>query len=204
MSEIETVIFDLGNVLINWDPRNLYRKIFSDSEKMEYFIGNVCTGKWNAEQDRGRSFESAIQLKQKEYPAFKQEISDYYYRWPEMLGAAITGTVEILKKLHTNRSLRLYALTNWSAQTFPYAVENFDFLKIFEGILVSGREALIKPDLAIYKLLLKRFDIEAEAAVFIDDSLANVEAAQKLGIHALHFKDSESLVADLQNKGITF
>lgn len=197
MQTIETVVFDLGGVLINWDPRNLYRKVFEREEEMEYFLDHVCTGSWNGEQDRGRTFAEAVKLKQKEFPKYHEEIALFHTRWDEMIRGSIRGTVDILKKLHEKRQCRLYALTNWSAETFPYALENFNFLQIFEGILVSGKEILIKPDPEIYKLLFRRYDIDPKAAVFIDDSLKNVEAATGLGMKAIHFRDAEQLTQEL-------
>ncbi len=202
MNKIETIIFDLGGVLIDWNPRYLYRNVFDDQEEMEYFLEHVCSGEWNGEQDRGRSFEEAILIKQKEFPHYNNEIELFFSNWHEMISGCIQGSVDILDKLYSQRKLRLYALTNWSHQTFPYALENFEFLKRFEGILVSGKENLIKPNPAIYHLLLSRFDIIPERAIFIDDSLKNIEAANKVGLHGLHFSDSLNLKKQLYEYGI--
>lgn len=202
MNSIETIVFDLGGVLIDWNPRHLYRKVFDTEEEMEYFLAEVCTGPWNAEQDRGRTFEEAIAMKSEEFPKFKQEINLFYSRWPEMIAGPISGTVEILKELYDNRQYRLYALTNWSAQTFPYALEHFPLLRYFEGILVSGKELLIKPDPAIYHLLGKRYDIELSKAVFIDDSTNNIKGANDVGMQGIHFKDPNQLRKDLSDMGL--
>ena len=142
---IKTIIFDLGKVLINWDPRNLYRKVFSDEKEMEYFLSEVCTMDWNEQQDAGRSWKDGIDLLVPQFPKYEMEINAYFDRWEEMLGGEISGTVEILKQLKASRKFRIYGLTNWSAETFPIALKQFDFLKLFEGILVSGNEGIKKP-----------------------------------------------------------
>lgn len=202
MENIDTVIFDLGNVLIGWDPRGLYKKIFDDTTEMEWFLTNVCNGAWNVEQDRGRPFDEAIAIKQKDFPKYHKEIALFFSRWSEMISGPIGGTVEILEKLYKHRKCRLYALTNWSAETFPFAIQQFEFLKRFEGILVSGSEKLIKPDAAIYHMLIDRFDIEAKRSLFIDDSLNNVKAAIDIGMTGIHFENAQLLEQELQDYGI--
>ena len=173
MRNIETIVFDLGGVLIDWNPVYLYSKIFDDPQKVDYFLTHVCNNEWNAEQDRGRTFAEAIKLKQTEFPEYSEAIAAYFDRWPEMISGAIKETEIILNRLYDSGNYRLYALTNWSSETFPYAWANFELLRKFEGILVSGKEDLIKPDPEIYKRLNSRFDINPEATVFIDDSLKN-------------------------------
>ncbi len=202
MININTIIFDLGNVLIDWNPNRLYKKIFRDADERIHFLSNICSHDWNVQQDAGRSLSEATQLLVRQHPYYEAEIRAFYGRWQEMLNGSIPGSVELLKVLKRNKQLRLYALTNWSAETFPYAIETFDFLQLFEGILVSGTEKLIKPDSAIYQLLLKRYQIKAEQAFFIDDSLKNVEAATALGIHAHHFTSAEKLGAELIDLGL--
>jgi len=197
MKKIETIIFDLGKVLIDWEPRRLYRKIFDDEKKMETFLKKVCTSDWNVEQDRGRSLEEATNILLKKHPKQAKEIKAFYGRWEEMLGGPVQSTVDILEYLYKKKSHRLYALTNWSAETFPVAQRDYYFLKYFEGILVSGDEKLIKPDPKIYKLMLKRYKIKASTALFIDDSLKNVKGAEECGIRAIHFKDGDSLKKEL-------
>jgi 2-haloacid dehalogenase len=195
---IETVIFDLGNVLINWDRKNLYRKIFKDEDKMNYFLDNVATMDWNEQQDAGRLWSVATDILVRQHPAFEPEIRAYFDRWTEMLDGAIEGTVEILKEIHESKRYRLYALTNWSDELFHHAIERFEFLELFEGIVVSGREFMKKPDLRIYHLTLNRYNIKAETAVFIDDSQRNIDAAKQLNIHGIHFKSPEQLRKDLE------
>lgn len=198
----KTIIFDLGGVLIDWNPRYLYRKIFSDEKKMEYFLSNICTEKWNLEQDGGRTFSVACNLLIAQFPEFEREILAFHQRWPEMLGGEITGAVDILKKLHAEKEVRLVALTNWSAETFPFALERFDFLNLFEGILVSGVEKMKKPDGEIYELLLNRYDIAPSTAIFIDDNQQNIEAAEQLGIESWLFTSVKDLRQRLKAKNI--
>lgn len=195
---METIIFDLGNVLINWDRRNLYRKIFNDEDKMNYFLEHVATMDWNEQQDAGRKWSVATEILVEKHPAFEMEIRAYFDRWTEMLDGAIEGTVAILKEIHDSKKYRLYALTNWSDELFHHAVERFDFLELFEGIVVSGRENMKKPDARIYQLILDRYHIQAETAVFIDDSQRNIEAARLQNIYGIHFQSPEQLRKELE------
>lgn len=202
--QIKTIVFDLGGVLIDWDPAYLYRKLFDDPKEMEYFLTEVCTPSWNAEQDAGRTWADAIDLLLPQFPQYEAEIRAYFGRWTEMLGGPIPGTVEILRQLRDGGKHQLFALTNWSAETFPYALERYDFLQWFEGILVSGAENLKKPDQRIYKLLLDRYPIEGETALFLDDSAANVEGSIQAGLPAIRFHNPTQLRQDLQTKGVLF
>ena len=195
---IKTVIFDLGGVLIDWNPRYMYRKIFDDEAKMEDFLANITTMDWNEQQDAGRKWSVATELLVKEHPEFEMEIRAYFDRWTEMLNGAIQGTVDILNEIHGSGKYRLYALTNWSDELFHHALERFDFLQLFEGIVVSGAENMKKPDLRIYNLILDRYQIEAETAVFIDDSQRNIDAAKKVKIQTIHFKSPKQLRQDLE------
>lgn len=199
---IETIIFDLGGVLINWDPKRLFRKIFDDEAEMDKFLSEVCTMEWNEQQDAGRSIQEATEVLVQKFPDYTEQITAYYGRWEEMLGGAIEGTVSILKQLKQQERLGIYALTNWSSETFPIALERFDFLQLFEGILVSGVEQLKKPDPKIYQLILDRYNLKAETSVFIDDSLRNIKAAAKLGIDAIHFQGPESLENELSIRNL--
>lgn len=201
---IQTIIFDFGGVLIDWNPRYLYRQIFEDEERMEYFLSQVCSPYWNEEQDGGRSLVEATTLLVEKYPEWEKEIRAFYGRWEEMLGGAIEGTVEILRKLHAGGNYRLVGLTNWSAETFPVALERFDFLQLFEGILVSGVEKLKKPDPKIYELLLNRYNIDGATAIFIDDNLRNVKAARASGIPSIHFQSVAQLEGELTAINVHF
>lgn len=188
----DTVVFDLGGVLIDWNPRHLYRKLFPQEEAMEAFLAEVCNGAWNVEQDRGRPFAEATALLVARHPDQRAMIEAYFARWSEMLNGPIHGTVALLETLHA-RGVPLYALTNWSAETWVVARPMFPFLERFRGILVSGEVGLIKPDPAIYRRLAGDFALTPERSVFIDDSLPNVRAAADLGFHAHHFRSPETL-----------
>ncbi len=192
MSERPVIVFDLGAVLIDWNPRHLYRKLFDDEAEMEAFLRDICTPEWNAEQDRGRSWAEAVDLLTAEHPDHKALIHAYKDRWEEMMVGPIQGTVDILDRLK-NDGYEIHALTNWSAETFPIARARFGFLAQFETILVSGEERLKKPDARIFDLLLTRIGHPAERCVFIDDSAKNIEAAAKLGFDAILFEGAEKL-----------
>jgi 2-haloacid dehalogenase len=192
--KIHTLIFDLGGVLVDWNPEYLFRKIIPDEAERNYFLSEICSPDWNAKQDAGRPLAEATSELVLQYPHYARQIASYYGRWTEMVGGPIQGTVEILENLAQKNSFRLLALTNWSQETFPYALENFDFLKHFEGILVSGHEKLIKPDPRIFELCIQRYSIENTAGVlFIDDNIANVEAAKRIGMQAVQFTSPEHL-----------
>ncbi len=199
---IDTVVFDLGNVLIQWDPRHLYRKIFgADEAAMEYFLSEVCSMAWNEQQDRGRPWAEGIAEASARHPAYASQIRAFYDRWDEMIPGALDDTVEILQQLRA-LNLRLLALTNWSAQTYHFAEDRFPFLSWFEGIVVSGRERLVKPEPAIFQLLIQRYHLRPETTAFIDDSLRNVVAAQGEGLQAIHFHGAGALRLQLQALGI--
>ncbi|MDB5120954.1 MAG: Phosphorylated carbohydrates phosphatase [Sphingobacteriales bacterium] len=199
---INTIIFDLGAVLIDWNPTYLYKKIFEQEEQMHHFLKNVCTPDWNEEQDAGRSLKEATDLLVRDFPDHEENIKAFYGRWTEMLGDAIHGTVDIFKELKDSGNYKIYALTNWSAETYPIAVERFDFLNWFDGVVVSGTELMRKPSPLFYNLLLNRYNVKAEEALFIDDNLRNVLAARELGIDSIHFQSSEQLKQELISREI--
>jgi 2-haloacid dehalogenase len=191
------VVFDLGGVLIDWDPRHLYRKLFAgDDAAMEYFLATVCTHEWNRRQDAGRSFAEGAQLLKAEHPDKAELIDAYYSRFDEMMAGPIAGSVEILADLR-DRGTPLYGLTNWSAETYPAALKRFAFLRWFRGILVSGDIQLVKPDPRIFALLIERFAVEPQRTVYIDDVEANVAAARPFGIHPIHFTTPARLREEL-------
>lgn len=201
---IDTVVFDLGGVLIDWDPRHLYRTIFTGADaeaEMERFLGEVCTPEWNAEQDRGRTLAEATAILVKKHPEQVELIEAYYGRWDEMLGHPIEGTVRIAEALKRG-GLRLIALSNWSAETFPRARHRMTFLDDFDGVLISGAVGLIKPDRAIFDLVAQRHDVEPSHAVFIDDSPKNVSAATEAGFDAIAFESPEQLRQELASRGL--
>jgi 2-haloacid dehalogenase len=197
----DTVVFDLGGVLIDWDPRHLYRTLFcGDHAAMERFLSEVCTPAWNQQQDAGRPWAEAVAVLQEQYPEYDELIRAYRLRWSEMVAGEIPGTVAILRALHA-AGTPLYALTNWSQETFPIAQQRFDFLSLFRGIVVSGSERLVKPDLAIYRLLVERFDLNPARCVYIDDSATNAAAATLLGMHAIRFTSPDALAGELCELG---
>ncbi|MGF7173408.1 HAD family hydrolase [Azospirillum doebereinerae] len=197
-----TVVFDIGQVLIEWDPRHLYRELFDGYEDMmEEFLDTVCTSAWNLEQDRGRPWAEAVALLTAEHPDCAELIRAYDEQWERMVPGPIAGTPEILAELKA-RGVPVYAITNFSADKFELARKRFDFLNSFEGVIVSGTERLVKPDPAIYRLLLDRYGLDAKDCFFIDDSVANVESARSVGMTAHHFAGAEALRQDLEGFGL--
>jgi 2-haloacid dehalogenase len=199
-----TIIFDLGGVLIDWNPEYVFKEVIPDADRRRFFFDNICTMEWNIEQDAGRPLATATEMLVAEWPEWEAEIRAYYGRWPEMLGGPIHDTVDVLRALRDDKKYRLLALTNWSHETFPVALERYDFLGWFEGILVSGTERTRKPFLDIYELILNRYDIDPARAVFIDDSLKNVAGAEVAGIKGIHFQGAESLSTTLKDLGFVF
>lgn len=194
------IVFDIGNVLIAWDPRALYRKIFDSEAEVEWFIDQVCTSAWNLEQDRGRSFAVAIAEATQRHPDHASAIAAYDTRWAETILGPISGSVEILEALAA-RNTPLYAITNWNQDKFRETRGRFDFLDRFRDIVVSGEERLVKPDPAIYRLLLDRNDLAASDCLFIDDNPENVAGARSVGMKAHHFTGPEQLRACLTDIG---
>ena len=202
MTNIKTIIFDLGSVLIDWNPAYVFDTLITDDERRQFFFEHVCPYSWNVEQDAGRTFEDATNERLALFPDWENEIRAYYGRWEEMLGGPIQPTVDVFKTLKDKGLYQIVALTNWSHESFPIAFERYDFLGWFDGIVVSGVEKTRKPFLPIYQILLERYNVEPTTAVFIDDSLPNIEAARSLGIHGIHFQSAAQLQKDLQNLGV--
>jgi 2-haloacid dehalogenase len=198
----DTIIFDLGGVLIDWNPRYVYRKIFKTEEEVEWFLENVTTSEWNENQDAGYPLHKATEELIAKHPDWEPEIKAYYGRWLEMLGDQIHETVEILHKLKQTGKYKLYALTNWSGETFPHALQRFEFFKMFDGIVVSGDEKMRKPSAEFYKILLDRYHIDPTNTIFIDDSLRNIKGAESVGIKGVHFHNSSQVKEELQRLGI--
>jgi len=201
MSNIKSVVFDIGGVLIDWNPRHLYRKIFSSEEEMERFLSEVCTYEWNVQQDGGTLFSVATAELSAKFPAYSDKIALYYGRWEEMLGGELTDTVNLFNELKS-AGMPLYALTNWSHEAFPVAYERYGFMKQFDGIVVSGYEKLLKPDHAIYRVLMDRYNVNPAESVYIDDNKANAEAAAELGFHSIHFQSADHLRYELRSLGL--
>jgi len=193
--KIENIIFDFGRVLVDWNPRHLYRDYFASEEEMEHFLHTVCTDEWNVEQDRGRSLAEGTRILQDKFPQYHSLIALYYGKWEVMLKSDIPGTVSLLYRL--KEKYGIYGLTNWSAETITIAYARHPFFKDFDGIVVSAEEKVTKPDQRIYRILLERYHLTAEGCLFIDDNLQNIEAARELGMIAIHFINPEQLEADL-------
>ena len=198
----DIVVFDLGGVLIDWDPRHLYRKLFAcDEAGMEHFLATVCTHEWHRHHDAGRSFAEGARLLKAEHPDKAELIDAFGARQDEMIAGPIEGAVEILRDLH-GFGVPLYALSNWPAEGFSSALQRFDFLAWFRGVLISGECGVIKPDPRIYTLLIERFGLDPSRIVYIDDVEANITAARPFGIHAIHFTSPAALRDELVALGL--
>jgi 2-haloacid dehalogenase len=196
-TKIDAIIFDLGGVLIDWNPNYVFDKLFTDPEKKKYFFENVCTPDWNEQQDAGRTVKEATEDLLEKHPDWKEYIDAYYGRWEEMLGGPIQGTVEIFKQLKESGNYKIYALTNWSAELFPIALNRYEFLHWFDGRVVSGEEKMRKPFPEFYQLILNRFQLTPEETLFIDDSARNTNGAKEHGLNTLLFRSPEQLKEEL-------
>lgn len=196
MTKIKNIVFDFGGVLVDWNPRYLYRSYFNNDQETEYFLTHICSDEWNVEQDRGRSFDEGVRILQKQYPQYREAIQLFKDKWEIMLRDMIPESVALLKELKT-QNYPLYGLTNWSAETIHIAFQRYDFFQLFDGIVVSGEEKLIKPDPRIYQTLLERYQLDARESVFIDDNIGNVEAARKLGFTAIRFDNAANVRREL-------
>jgi 2-haloacid dehalogenase len=188
------LIFDLGGVVVDWDPRHLYDRLIPDPGRRRVFLTEICSPEWNRLLDGAVPMEEMVQRRCAEFPDWVAEIRAYRDRWPEMLGRTVAGTPELLEELRA-AGAPLFAVTNWSADTFPAACERFEVFGVFTDIVVSGRVGLVKPDPAIYELALERFGVARETGLFVDDQPANVAAAQALGLPAVRFTDAATLRA---------
>lgn len=197
---VDTVVFDIGAVLLDWDPRYLYRTIFTDSAEMEWFLAEVCSPAWNRAQDGGRPWREAEVEAIARHPKYAGQIRAFRARWSEMVPGAISGTVAILRTLQ-RANVPLYAITNFSAETFAEASVRFPFLTEFRGVVVSGRVKLLKPDPAIYRRLAADHDLDLSRCVYIDDVSANCAAAERLGMTAIPFTAPAAARAELARLG---
>lgn len=193
-------IFDVGGVLVDWNPRYLYRKIFSSEKEVEHFLTDICPPAWNETLDAGRPFKEACEEKAKEFPQYASQIESYRTRWQEMIGGPVAGTAEIVQELQ-EKGYTLYALSNFSAETFPSTKKRFKVLSLFDGIVLSGEEKINKPDFEIYRRLLNRYALQAEDCLFIDDNKENIAAAKQLGFQTIHFTSADTLRQVLRQDG---
>ena len=196
-SQIKAIIFDFGNVLLEWNPRYVYQRYFpNDPEGMERFFKEVDFADWNLQQDKGRPFVEGVAILSEKFPHYAQLIQAYHENWTDSIGAAYSGTIEILKQLK-QAGYPLYGLSNWSAETFPYAREKYDFFDLFDDFVISGAVGQVKPDPEIFQIMLKKIGKPAEECLFIDDSLTNINQAQKMGFRTIHFQSPEQLATAL-------
>jgi 2-haloacid dehalogenase len=202
-SPIKAIVFDYGNVLLKWDPRNLYHRYFpNDPEGMERFLQEVKFAEWNLQQDKGRPFVEGIALLSQQFPHYSRLIQAYYDHWTDSVGGPISGTISILKQLKRDGYL-LYGLSNWSAETFPLMRRKHDFFDLLDDMVISGEVGHVKPDPEIYHVLLDRIKRPAQECLFIDDHLPNIQQAHAIGFAVIHFKSPEQLKASLRDFKIT-
>ena len=191
MDTIKNVVFDFGGVLLDWNPRYFYKSIFNDDQKMEYFVQNIATSTWNAQMDKGRSFEECMKELAEQYPEYKDPIMLYRKGWETMLKGPIESGMRVLDAVMNAQKFKVYGLTNWSAETFPGTFNKYKFLQKFEGIVVSGEEQMIKPEKGIYLTLIERYNLVPEETFFMDDNIQNVETALSRGINAVQFTGTD-------------
>lgn len=200
--KIAGVVFDLGNVVIGWNPEHVFRDLFGDDRaRMDWFLTKICPSAWNAQQDAGYPIALATEERVALYPAWEKEIRAYYGRWIEMISGPVPGTCELLQDIKA-AGLPLYALSNWSTELFPLVADTLPAFKLFDRIFLSGSYKMIKPEARFYEAALKEIAIPREALVFTDDNADNVEASNKLGLKAFLFTTAEQLRADLRGIGV--
>lgn len=187
---IKNIIFDLGGVLIDWNPRHLYRDYFHDDTKMEYFLTNICTSEWNEMQDGGRPFAEGVKILQEQFPEYSKEIQLYDTEWEKMIRSDFPESVVLMHNLKL-QGYKIYGLSNWSAEKIPLAMAKFPFFNDFDGLVVSGAEKIMKPNIAIYKLLLSKYSINPKESLYLDDNAYNLTPAQSLGIKTILFNASD-------------
>lgn len=195
------VIFDIGNVLVEWDPRRLYAQLIKDPQELDWFLDEVVPLSWHTAHDKGRLFADSIAERQRQYPDYADLIALFFERWEDTIGDAITGSVAILEKLD-DAGIAVFGLTNYSAETFPAFRRRFLFSERFRDVVVSGEEGMVKPDPRLYDLAIARFNVRPAETVFIDDRLENVEAAIARGLRGIHFTGADRLQADLRRLGL--
>ena len=183
---IKNIIFDFGGVLLDWNPRYLYKSYFNNDQEMEHFLADICNGEWNIKQDAGRPFAEAVKELQAKIPEYAEAIQMYDDDWEKMLKCELPESIDLLKELKS-MGYGIYGLTNWSAEKIGYAFANYSFFSLFDGIVVSGVEKVVKPDRKIYEILLERYSLKPGECVFIDDNQDNVDMAKALGINAIRF-----------------
>jgi len=195
---MKNIVFDFGGVLVDWNPHHLYDKYFGSREKAEWFLNNICLYSWNLQMDGGKPFAEGVAELQAEYPEWSEAIAIYHTRWIEMMNGEIEGMASVIRRLKM-AGYGVYGLTNWSAETFPMVRDTYPVFQEFDGIVVSGEEHLLKPDEAIYKCLLERYDLQAEESLFVDDNADNVAGARNVGMKAIQFTSAVELERELKD-----
>lgn len=193
---IKNIIFDLGRVIIDWNPHHLYDPYFGSAEKTDWFLQNICTGEWNTQLDSGVRFADGIKERIALFPEWEKEIRMYLDEWPKMINGLVPGTSDYVLELK-NRGYKIFALSNWSDETFYY-VRDFEFFKYLSGMVISGYEKVTKPSPEIFNLLMSRYDLKASECVFVDDSQINVDGALFVGMQSIRFENCEQLRAVLE------
>lgn len=194
---INSIVFDFGGVLLDWNPRHLYRRFFNTSQEMDKFLSEINFSEWNLQQDNGRPFKEGITKLSAEYPGYSTLIQAYFDFWEESISGPIEGSVEILRRLK-KAGFALYGLSNWSAETFPIAYKKYEFFTLFDEIIISGDVKVVKPDPRIFEIILDKINRPAVECLLIDDSIHNINIAQKLGFCTIHFSSAEQLEIGLQ------
>ena len=197
---IKNIVFDFGGVLIDWNPRYFYKDVFNDTKEMEYFLSDVWSPQWNMKHDAGFSFSEITHELQELHPKYRNEIEMYQHNWEVMIKGEISENTKLLNPLKSR--YRLFGLTNWSVEAFPIIYHKYEFFKVFEGIVVSGEEKVVKPGKEIYQLLMNRYGLLANESLFIDDSLKNIETANELGFSTIHINGTQSLKEQLISLGL--
>jgi 2-haloacid dehalogenase len=200
-TNIKAIIFDFGGVLVDWSPHNLYRHYFDQPHEIDRFLKEINFAEWNAQQDKGHPFAQAVAEHSTKFPQYAQLIRAYHERWEDSIVGPIDGTIAILKKVK-QLGYPVYGLSNWSAETFPLVREKFKFFDVFDGIVLSGEVKMIKPDPQIFRLLLEKFDLKAQACLFIDDSQINIKVAGDMDFQTVHFQSPAQLEAELSALGV--
>lgn len=195
---MKNIVFDFGGVLVDWNPHHLYDKYFGSREKAEWFLNNICLYSWNLQMDGGKPFAEGVAELQAEHPEWSEAIAIYHTRWIEMMNGEIEGMASVIRRLKM-AGYGVYGLTNWSAETFPMIRDTYPVFQEFDGIVVSGEEHLLKPDEAIYRCLLERYDLQAEESLFVDDNADNVAGARNVGMKAVQFTSAEELERELKD-----
>ena len=197
---IKNIVFDFGGVLVDWNPRYLYYPYFNgDEAQAEWFLANICTYTWNVQMDGGKPFSEGVAELTAQYPEWAEAIEVYHSRWNEMIGGEVEGTASLVRRLK-EAGYRVYGLTNWSLETYPMIRDRYKVFSLFEEVVVSGEEHLLKPDEKIYRCLLERYSLKAEESVFLDDNADNVAGAEAVGMAAIRFESATQAELELRTR----